>query len=321
MQRKENYPYLKFSTKTRRKISLFFTCFSFAIAVWLFYTLSKEYTFVVSTNLTYKNLPPDAAFHIRDPGTIQVTIVGTGWQLFFSRFRFAPSPLQLDLAKLEGNKFILLNQHLADFNNQISVNQKITSILPDTLHIDYATRLEKKVPIELIATFDFAPRHYISSAIQIIPDSVLISGPVDIIRGISSWPTPALQYSKLRDNLRTVVVLSNTNIQSVNLKPNIAQLVISVEEFTEKSLQLPISIQNNVENFDVQLIPKSVEITFLVPLSKFSVVNESDFEVSIDLEDWKKRKLKKLLPTVNRQPDFIRLIKVNPMEIDFLIQK
>lgn len=321
MKRKESYPYIQFSAKTRRKISLFFTCFFFALAVWLFYTLSKEYTFNVVTKINYRNYPAEASFHVRDPGNVNVIIKGTGWQLLFSRFRFAPTPLELDLVNLQGSKFISLNKNIPNFNNQISVNQKIISIYPDTIFIDYATRLEKKVPIQINATFTFAPRHNIASALQIIPDSILISGPVDIVREITFWPTPELKYTNLRANQRNVVVLTNPNLQAVNLKPNVAQLVFSVEEFTEKSIKVPITTINNTDDFEVQLIPQHVEITFLVPLSRFVEVDESNFEILVDLSDWKKNKLKKLVPKLNKQPDFIQSVKIDPLQIDFLIKK
>jgi hypothetical protein len=59
----------------------------------------------------------------------------------------------------------------------------------------------------------------------------------------------------------------------------------------------------------------------LIPLSKYQETDRSDFELFVDLNNWKENGYTQLPVRIMRIPEFSRLIKIEPQTLDFIIQK
>jgi YbbR domain-containing protein len=94
-----------------------------------------------------------------------------------------------------------------------------------------------------------------------------------------------------------------------------------VDEYTEKVMDVPIVLLNNNEFRNVKLLPDKVKITFLTTLSNYSNIERGDFEVSADLNNWKSKGYVQLPLVVSKFPEFCKLVKIEPQNIDFIIQK
>jgi hypothetical protein len=56
-------------------------------------------------------------------------------------------------------------------------------------------------------------------------------------------------------------------------------------------------------------------------LSNYSNIERGDFEVSADLNNWKSKGYVQLPLVVSKFPEFCKLVKIEPQNIDFIIQK
>jgi hypothetical protein len=169
---------------------------------------------------------------------------------------------------------------------------------------------------------NFQKQYYFSNPARIYPDSVLIVGPASMIKNIQSWTVPHIHWMGLNHSVDTAVYLGNNRSPEIRLNPEYARIKINVDRFTESIISLPIKILNNEEGKAINLFPSRVEISYLVPLSYYSTVREDLFETDVDLSDWKKNPwIGKLKVNLVRSPDFIRIIKKNPTQVDFLIYK
>jgi YbbR domain-containing protein len=314
-------PFIKFSKVERRRISLFFVCLLFAVGAWMFFALSNRYVYQVQTLVHYVNFPDNKAFHSLQSDTIDLQIEGTGWQLLFSKLRINPQSVNIDLEKLEKQTYINLSDQLSYINKQFESAQKVVNIHPDILYFDFSSRAVKKIPIRLNYDIRFENHYGISDTIQIYPSYVTVTGPVNELKKLDYWYTDTLKLKNITSNYNGKISLQRPVKANISIYPKLVDLKLMVDEYTEKVVDVPIVLLNNNEFKNVKLLPDKVEITFLTTLSNYSKIDRRNFEASVDLNNWKSKGYKQLPVVISKFPEFCELVKIEPQNIDFIIQK
>ncbi len=108
---------------------------------------------------------------------------------------------------------------------------------------------------------------------------------------------------------------------NVTIYPNYVNVKLNIDEFTEKVIEIPVGVINNKEFRNVKLLPDKVKVTILSPLSKYPEIERKDFELYVDLDNWKKDGYSQLPVRVIRLPEFSKLVKIEPQTLDYIIQK
>lgn len=314
-------PFIKLTQIERKRILVLITCLLLAVAGWLFLALNNKYVYTAKTVLVYKNFPQKKAFHPLQSDTVDLLVEGTGWQLLFARLRVSPPSISISLDKLNNRNYILFSEQLYSVNNQLETSQKIISVRPDTLYFDFSKRTVKRVPVKLISSLTFAKQFGVSDDIEITPDYVTVSGPQEELERIKEWKTDTLKLHNLQGAVVSRVAMKHNLQKNVNIFPGNVEVKLPVDEFTEKTLEVPLKILNNGEYYNVKLYPKKVKITFMVALSSYQQVNEDFIEASVDLNEWKLQKHDQLSVKLTRFPDYCKLVKLDPAKIDFMIEK
>lgn len=314
-------PFIKLTQIERKRILVLITCLLLAVAGWLFLALNNKYVYTAKTVLVYKNFPQKKAFHPLQSDTVDLLVEGTGWQLLFARLRVSPPSISISLDKLNNRNYILFSEQLYSVNNQLETSQKIISVRPDTLYFDFSKRTVKRVPVKLVSSLTFAKQFGVSDDIEITPDYVTVSGPQEELERIKEWKTDTLKLHNLQGAVVSRIAMKHNLQKNVNIFPGSVEVKLPVDEFTEKTLEVPLKILNNGEYYNVKLYPKKVKITFMVALSSYQQVNEDFIEASVDLNEWKLQKHDQLTVKLTRFPDYCKLVKLDPGKIDFMIEK
>ncbi|UKJ06437.1 YbbR-like domain-containing protein [Solitalea lacus] len=316
----KNNTWFNLSKRDQRRASLFIVCLLLAVGFWLISSFSNKYTFNVNTELILINIPEDKTLNVKNVEAVTLTVQGSGWQLLFSKIDLFKQPLHLDLAKVNDSN-IKLMKYAESFNHQMPDGIKIIGIAPVSIDLDFSSRVVKKVPVELLADITFKKQYFYSSNLTLDPDSITISGPFDEISKVKSWSTPKLSLTNLSDSVFSIVKLVDRKTDNIQISPNVISLHIPVEKFTEGLIEIPLSLVNNKENFDVNLLPGKIRIKYLCPISKYALVDEDMFHAQVDLNQWKLQRKNRLDVKMLRSPDFIRVISVQPQLVDFLVTK
>ena len=314
-------PLIRLTKIERKRFLVVITCLLLAIGAWLFMALSKKYLYTAKTVLYYKNFPQKKAFHPLQSDTVDLQVEGTGWQLLFARLRVKPQSISIDLEKLNSRNYVLFAEQLANVNRQLETSQKIISVNPDTLYFDFTLRTVKRVPVKLVSNITFVKQYGISGDIEIIPEYITLSGPRDKLEKINDWPTDTLILKDVRSTSVTRVAIAQNKMKNVSIFPNSAEVTVPVDEFTEKTLEIPVKVINNKQYYDVKLYPKKVKVTFMVALSKYQQINETYIDAIADLNEWKISNHNKLRVSLSRFPDFCKLVSIAPAKVDFIIEK
>lgn len=314
-------PLIKLTRLEQKRFGAVLLCVFCAIGAWLFLALNKKYPYTVQTELLYKDEPQGKAFKALQPDTVDLKVEGTGWQLLFARLRIKPPSITVSLQKLNSRSYVVFSEQLDQVNRQLETSQKIISIKPDTLYFDFSRRTNKRVPLKLISKLSFAPQFGISKETELTPSYVNISGPHEELEKIHVWHTDSLKLSEINKNVDVRVNILKNPISNVSIYPANVGVKIPIDEFTEKTIEVPLSILNNKEYYDVKLYPKKVTVVLLVALSNYAKTDEDQLKAVVNLNEWKVLQHNKLSVKINKLPEFAKLVSITPSSVDFIIEK
>src|ERR1700742_861134 len=243
--------FVKLSATERRRLSAFFTCLILAALAWVFTTLSNTYNFTVKEILTYKNAPQKRAFHSLQPDTINTTMQGTGGQMIFSKMNNENRIITVDLQTLENKDYVVLSSQLKQINDKKEFDEQVVGFNPDTLYFDFSNRAVKRVPIQLQSNVKYQHQFAQSNNVVIRPSYVTLSGPGSLIDNIKTWDTDSLKLDSVNETIRGRLNLESPKEGSISISPKSVQVVVPVDEFTEKTISIPVKLVNNRDYYRV----------------------------------------------------------------------
>jgi YbbR domain-containing protein len=311
---------VKLSAGERRRLSVFFTCLLLAALAWILTTLSNPYNYTIKRVLTYKNAPQKRAFHSLQSDSVDITVQGTGWQMLFSRMNDDKTPVTVDLRSLDNGNFVVLSSQLKRVNDK-DVNHEIIDINPDTLYFDFSYRMVKRVPVHLVASLKYQQQFAQSNNPIIKPAFVTLTGPANRIDKITQWDTDSLIADNVNETIRTKLNMQSVSEGNMSLYPKTVDVVLPVDEYTEKTLEIPVKLINNHDYYNVKIFPQKVKLTFITSLKKYAETDEKFFEAESDLDLWKLQGYNTLPVKLVRYPPFCKIVSIDPPNIDFIIKK
>ncbi|MDB5121743.1 MAG: hypothetical protein JWN56_2961 [Sphingobacteriales bacterium] len=314
-------PFLKLTKFEQHRLSLFFICLALSIAGWLFFALSNPYRYPVNTIVRYYNAPHNKAFHPLQSENVKLVVEGTGWQLLFSKLRFNPHHIKVDLRDLNKRDFVSFTNQLDIVNKDFDSRQKVVSVQPDTLYFDFSARKVKRVPVKLISKILFKNQYGIYDHIKLVPEYVTLTGPEEDLKAINSWETDTLISEDVDETFSTKISLKSPSKLNIDIYPTLIQVRVPVDEFTEKEVEVPLRIKNNRHFDEVKLLPENVKVKLMVSLKNYPLVDKKAFDAFVNLDNWEKDGYKQLPIILKHYPDFCKLIKIEPQFVDFIIKK
>ncbi|MDB5004184.1 MAG: hypothetical protein JWQ34_2409 [Mucilaginibacter sp.] len=312
---------IKLSATERRRASAFITCLVLALCAWIVVTLSTTYNYNVREILAFKNAPLKRAFHSLQSDTVSVTVKGSGWQMLLSKINEQNHIIKVDLSKLDSEAYVVLSAQLAEINSEKALDNQITAITPDTLYFDFTNRSVRRVPVQLVKSVKYQQQYTQSGDVVIKPAYVTISGPSNRIDKIKYWRTDSLSLKNIGENVSTQINLEASAEGNISIYPKTVQVNIPVDEFTEKTLELPVKLVGNVDFFNVKVFPQKVKVTITTSLNRYTELDEDLFEAQADLNLWRVYGYNTLPVKVTRLPAYCKIVNVEPRNIDFIVKK
>lgn len=312
---------IKLSVTERRRVSAFFTCLVLAVFAWIIVTLSNSYNYTVRLVINFKNAPQKRAFHSLQPDTVSATVKGTGWQMLMSKMKPESKLVKVDLSTLENENYVVLSTQLPAINDSRDASSKITTLSPDTLYFDFSNRSIKRVPVQLLMSLKYQRQFAQSDNAVIKPAYVSVSGPSNVIDKITVWKTDSLTLKDVDETINSHLNLAPPKEGNISIYPKSVEVTVPVNEFTEKTIDVPVKLVNNNSYFNVKTFPLKVKVTFTTSLNKYAAIDEDLFEAQADLDMWKLHGYTVLPVALTKLPQFCKVVKIEPKNIDFIIKK
>jgi len=290
-----------------------------SLLFWLLVKLSQNHKANRAVAITY-TLPNDMSFVTIPPDQVRVTLEGRGWDLMYDYFGRRNNTVNFNLASTVLQN--ITNNQLKGkmVNSTKSSNIKIEEMNMDYIPIELGKSATKKIPVILEHQLSFAPEHQLQAAIRLTPDSITLSGPSSLLATYTSWPTTLLSLENLKQTLASPLPLQPNNKPQVQLSSTIVRVEIPVEQFTEKSIFVPVMVKGAPDSLKV--FPNKVKTNFVVGLSRYDSITEKNFRLEVDLKGVPINQSNNTAPILlTQQPPEVRNIQFSPNSVQFLFVK
>jgi YbbR domain-containing protein len=210
---------------------------------------------------------------------------------------------------------------LKQINDKKDFDEQIVGFNPDTLYFDFSNRAVKRIPVKLLSDINYQHQFSQSNDVFIRPSYVTLSGPANVIDNIKTWNTDSLILDSVNETVRTRINMQPAKEGNVSIYPKSVQVVLPVDEFTEKTISIPVKLINNLDYYKVKIFPVKVNVTFITSLNRYAEMDEDLFEASADLGLWRDHDYTTLPVKLTRIPAYCKIVKIEPQNIDFIVRK
>ncbi len=312
---------------SNQKVFIFLFFVVISAGFWLIRSLGEEYEAVVEYPVRYSNYPEGKVLIGEVPDKLTLEINANGFNVLKCRLNLNIIPLKFDVNSFSLNSlgvdtFFILTETVMDILSEELNQVQILDIAPDTLFFRFNELKVKKIAVKPILNMHdklFQVQYMQNGAIEVIPDSIIISGPSTILNSITYAHTKPVHLNNLSDT--TEINCSLQLVDRVNFSQQKVKLIIPIDKFTEVEEDLNVVSVNVPDSMQMIPIPGQVRITYRVCMSNYNKVSNNPLLLFIDYEDIGEEQRQRLPVSLSDTPKFISNIKLSPEEIEFLIRR
>jgi hypothetical protein len=317
MQRNFEYLRLRFLEKKRLRFFSFFFALSFLF--WIITKLSNTYTGSINFQVDFVDVPDQIVLGAELEKAVKAEITASGFQLLLHQYFKNRIDISFENADFQQGVAIinLVDQKFA-LQQQLFQNAILNFISPPRMNIPFSQLKRKKIKVFPPNEIDFRPGYNRSSNWEISPDSIWVYGPskqIDTLEGLRIQPlTPNIDK-----DIKEKVPLSP--LKSIKFETNKVLIQAEVSRFTEKSLEAFVKIKNLPDSLAIKLFPQSLQVTFLVRVSKADQLKAVDFDFFCDYDQMRYEEVNSIEVFLANEPEGVRNIRWTPKRVDYLIRK
>jgi YbbR domain-containing protein len=278
--------------------------------------------------LKYYNLPANKFLNNADE-TVNVRLRAGGSDLFSTKVFTSRKPIYVDLSEVDIKKsryfdryYILANQINNDIVHRFDYANAIISIDPDTLFLNLEEIISKSLRVRSGLSITCKPQYQVYDSLTITPAEIIVSGPSSIIDTLRFIVTESKKLEGLSKGTETVISLRlPISNEKVSYSETEVKINIPVEEYTESSIELPIIGKSDDTGIKLRTFPETVQLTYQVAIKDFKLVRADMFQVSAIYDPIKDKGKTFLKVKLDKSPDFIKVSRILPERVEFIIQK
>jgi hypothetical protein len=218
--------------------------------------------------------------------------------------------------------YVVITENIMDMLSEELDQVKILDISPDTLFFRLTDIVTRKVPV--LPDINMHERFYRkqftqNGEISVYPDSIIISGPDNIVNSIHSIFTEQISLTDLADTVTKDYRLKP--LKSLTYSVQKVRITIPVDRFTEVENNLPVQPVNVPDSLTMIAIPGQVKISYHICLGNYQQMLHNPLLPRINYNDINLTNSGRLTVYLADTPRVISNVRISPHEIEFLITR
>lgn len=303
-------------------------CLLASTMFWFLKALNDDYRTDIEFPIEFVNVPDNCQIYGDIPEQILVTVQDDGFTIMRYKFSYVFSSLKYDVSKyFKKNQSVLADGVIEitpaalrkTIEGELISNSSFIGVYPESISITYSKYREEKLPIRVVADIQTEQQHIVSDKIMTFPDSVVVLGSGKLLDQTEAVYTTPIRAHNLEDSL-----VRNVNLQSIEgLKFNIkkVKLVVPVESFTEKLVQVPVVGRYFPDSLSIRTFPGYATVSCICGLSRYNSIHPSDFKCYIDYDQVKKISTGQAEIQLISANDNVKRAVIKSPKVDYLIEK
>ncbi|MEE9449409.1 MAG: hypothetical protein V3V72_05090 [Ignavibacteriaceae bacterium] len=300
----------------RKKLYIFIAAVLFAIIFWGSISLSGSYYANIDVALKLFDFPDGYTTGSNLPDNVSIKLKGEGWKLVTLNIG-AESEYRVSVESDSGLKYVNLYNNLAN-NRWILSETEVIDINPDTIAFFVERIVSKKVPVLVDLGLEFKTGYGLASNILVAPDSVIVSGPVSIMKDLKKISTVRKSLSSL-DN-KKVVNINLPKTTGITYNSKLIEVTLDVQRIVDKQFDnIPVDVLDVPQDISVVLLPNTVGCSVRGGVNVLGNLNEDQFKAYLFYSDIVSDTLGSVVPHLEL-PENTSLMFIKPERVRYIIK-
>lgn len=309
--------------RKNREFLIFLFFFALSAVFWLLQTLNETFETEVVVPLKLNNVPSNLIITSDLPDELHVTVQDKGSILMKYLYGQPLTPVTVDYKNYDfGGMAGRVQVQEAEVRRAIAAqlfsSTRIQSIKPDTLEFFYNRGLKKKVPVLISGVIEPAQQYYLRHVVA-KPDSVVVFAPSSILDTLQAAYTQNFYQAGLVESKNLQIPVRP--IRGAKFIPDVLDVQIDVDIYTEKTVEVPIVGVNFPADKDLRIFPSKVKVTFKVGSKSYKSITADDFVLVISYEELINNESSKIPLHLKSIPEGVSSVRIHPSEVDYLLEQ
>ncbi len=312
-----------FFSRAFSKDVVIFLCFVLvSLFFWTLQAIQEIRTYELTIPVVYEPVPKNVTITNKLPLSFKVTLRDKGLVLFqyFQHRKDKPIHLNpMDWYQKDAIGHVDGSVLVSRIRSVLQPTTELLSVSPDTLAFYFVEKASRQLRVLVRHHINPYAQHQLSGSIVAHPAFVIAYAPKEVLDKMDHVETDMLRVEGLK-GVKTYRVKLRPQ-EGVRYSTEYVMISVKAEEFTEKIVNIPVVGVGFPANERLLAFPSIVKVSFLVGLSDYERINESDFQIGVTYNQVVRTNNKEVKLQVLRQPVDIQGVKVRPEQIECLIEK
>lgn len=300
----------------KKNFHIVIIAFVFSSILWVSITLTEEYFSTYKIPVRIVNTPYGYTLASELNQEISVKIRGIGWRLtglnLGSDTHFNVSARN-DSGRIVANLYANLIE-----NPWLSSDVTVIDISPDTVSFVVERISSKKLPVIPDIDLTFKAGFGLASKVKIVPDSVIVYGPVSRIENLNFISTRKVTLNAL-DNLTRVRLTFDNDIFNTNIA--VVDVTLDVQRIVDKEIEnIRVEVLDIPSDRDVVLLPNTINCLIKGGINVLGRLTSADFSAVVHYRDVLLDTIGTVAPLINL-PENVELVSAKPERLRYIIRK
>ena len=302
----------------RGDFSVFLLFLGITLFFWWSQTMNQNYETQMKLPVIVSDVPDNVRITRQPARQLTITLSGKGSSLKKSGRRGSRNVL-----KVSNSAFMMSHGHASVSTSRLRdsiaamlpPSVSVHSISPDSLVYHYAIQHDVMLPVELDGTTESQDQFFLER-IEFSPDSIRAK----ILDTDTAAHRAVVEVGQLLLSSDTIIrTLPLKRERDVIFSHDEVTVTVISQQYTEKSVEVPITGVNFPEYVHLKAFPSKAVVTFWVKMSEYDRVTGSDFQVVVDYNDISSDASKARL-RIYSQPANVRNVRLQTRTVDYLME-
>ena len=301
----------------KNNIHIIIISFLFSVILWISISLSNDYYSTFNIPLKLVDFRQGLTSGSKIPKNISVKVKGKGWKLIGAKIGAEPA-FTVTAGSDTGSRYINLNNYLSE-NQWLSSDLEVIDIIPDTLSVSIEKITSKKLRIVPQFDISFREGYGLASQMSVVPDSVVVYGPLSELKKKTSIQTENIKLNNLSDKITLKVELQN--IQGMTYEDNNASVTVDVQRIVDRNIDdIQVSVIDVPMDREVILLPNKISINVRGGIDILGRLTGDQFKAYVNYRDVVLDTLGGVIPKIE-YPVNVSVQYIKPEQLRYVIKK
>ena len=229
----------------------------FSIILWGSISLSDSYYTNIEVKLSLINFPDGYTTGSNIPENIKLRVRGQGWRLV--SINVGPeTEFRVSVEDDSGKQHISLYNYL-ESNRWLLSDVDIINIYPDSLSFFVERKITRKLPVVSGLNLDFKAGYDLASEIILLPDSVIVQGPLSYLKSMNEIKTEDKSLVSL--DSKTITEVNVEKLTGFEYSTNLIEATLDVQRIVDKQFEnIPVDVIDLPSGKEVVLLPNKISV-------------------------------------------------------------